>query len=226
PVTTPAPLSFTPPLGAVSVTTPEPPAVTAALIVSLPASAVRLMLPVAAVVIAPVVVTAPVLVTATLPPPVSLIPVIVSGLAVFVRLTSPLVVFVALKRATVLAPFSVCPVTELVVSVPPVLKSPPPPSVIALPELAVIDPPLTAAFTASGPPVAVSVTTPVPPAVTGAPIVSAVLAVRLMLPVAAVVIAPVVVTAPVLVTATLPPPVSLIPVIVSGLAAFTRLTSP
>jgi hypothetical protein len=57
----------------------------------------------------------PVLVTVTLPPPAWLIPVIVSGFAVFVRLMLPLVVFVALKLLTVFAPVSVAPVAEEVV---------------------------------------------------------------------------------------------------------------
>src|SRR3989441_484086 len=212
-VTTPAPISFTPPVVAVSVTAPA--AVTGAPIVSDVLAASVTVPPV----IVPVVVTALVLVTVTLPPG-SLIPVIVSGLAVFVRLTFPPAVFVALKFDTVFAPFSVWPLTDVVCSSPPVLKNPPTPSVIALPEFAVIEPPLTAAFTASGPPVAVSVTAPA--AVTGAPIVSDVLAASVTVPP---VIVPVVVTALVLVTVTLPPG-SLIPVIVSGLAVFVRLTFP
>ena len=57
-------------------------------------------------------------------------PVIVSGLAVLVSAMLPLAVLVALKVPTVFAPFSVWPVTELVVNVPVVLTRPAPLSVI------------------------------------------------------------------------------------------------
>src|SRR5438105_4808876 len=67
---------------------------------------------------------APVLVTEALPPPVSLMPVIVSGLAVLTRLTLPLPVLVPLKLPTVFALVSVVPPTELVVSRPVVPKVP------------------------------------------------------------------------------------------------------
>ena len=56
--------------------------------------------------------------------------VMVSGFAVLVSAMLPLVLFVALNVPTVLAPFSVWPVTEFVVSVPVVLISPAPLSVI------------------------------------------------------------------------------------------------
>src|SRR5438552_1782340 len=63
-------------------------------------------------VIAPLVVKLPLLATEALPPPLSLMPVIVSGLAVFTRLTSPLPVLVPLKLPTVFALVSVVPPTE------------------------------------------------------------------------------------------------------------------
>ena len=69
--------------------------------------------------IAPVTLSAPVLLTVTVPP-VSVMPVIVSGLAVLVSATLPLVVLVALKVLTAFAWPSVVPVAEEVVSVPPV----------------------------------------------------------------------------------------------------------
>src|SRR5277367_5703056 len=86
---------------------------------------------------------APALTTTTLPPPVSLMPVIVSGAAVLISAMFPLVVLVALKAPTVLAPFSVAPPTELVVSVPVVEIRPAPLSLSA---------PLAVAFTAPPPP--------------------------------------------------------------------------
>jgi hypothetical protein len=67
---------------AVSVTVPEPPAVTVLPRVSVPPKAVNEMAP-ASVLIVPLVVNAPVLATTTFPPPVSLIPVIVNGAPVF-----------------------------------------------------------------------------------------------------------------------------------------------
>jgi len=74
-----------------------------------PASAIvevemRLTLPAPAS-MSPPTTMAPVLEITTLPPPLSLISVSVKGAAVLVRRTSPLVVFVALKLETVLAPF-------------------------------------------------------------------------------------------------------------------------
>ena len=116
-----------------SVTWPEPFAVTADPIVSVPPVAVRLMLPwPTVVVIAPEVLRAPVLVIviASFPVPVLLTPVRVRGFAVSVRLMLPEVEFVPLKTATVLAPFKVCPVAELVVRVPGVLMRPAPDSVM------------------------------------------------------------------------------------------------
>ena len=91
---------------AVSATAPEPPAVTAAPIVCVPLE-VRLMLPLAAVVIALVVVViAPALVTVSLPfAAVLLMPVIVNGFAVLVSAMLPFApapLFVALKLLTVL----------------------------------------------------------------------------------------------------------------------------
>ena len=204
---------------------PAPPAVTAPPIVSVPV-AVRLMPPLAAVATAPVVVSGPMLLT-LMPPPFSLMPVIVSGLAVSLRLIAPLVVFVALKLPTVLAPFRAWPLMELVVSRPLVPNAPLPDSVIAPPAVASIAPDalLTAALTSRSPPVESSVTVPAPPAVTTPPIVSVAVAVRLMPPLAAVVTAPVVVSGPVLLTL-MPPPLSLMPVIVSGLAVSLRLIAP
>ena len=52
------------------------------------------------------VISAPVLFT-VMPPPVSVIPVTVNSAAVFVRLMPPLVLFVALKVPTELAPLKV-----------------------------------------------------------------------------------------------------------------------
>src|SRR5271170_2116734 len=103
----PAPLSLSAPL-VVRLTAPPPPALTV-----------------------PVMLAAPVLFTTTLPPPVSLMPVIVSGAAVLLMPMFPLVVLVALKLDTVLAPFSVAPPTELVVSVPVVEIRPAPLSLSA-----------------------------------------------------------------------------------------------
>ena len=113
-------------------TVPEPPAVTAAPMVSVPL-AVRLILPLAAVPIGPVVVSVPVLLTTTLPfAAVLLMPEIVKA-AVFVKAmlpATPTPALAALKTATVLAPLSVWPATELVVSVPVVDTRPPPLSVM------------------------------------------------------------------------------------------------
>src|SRR5277367_1274622 len=86
---------------------------------------------------------APALTTTTLPPPVSLMPVIVSGAAVLISAMFPLVVLVALKAPTVLALFSVAPPTELVVSVPVVEIRPAPLSLSA---------PLVVRLTAPPPP--------------------------------------------------------------------------
>src|SRR5438067_7448358 len=63
-------------------------------------------------------------------PPLALIPDTVS-VPEFVRLTLPLLEFVALKLPTVFAPSSVCPPEEDVVSVPEVLRAPAPDSLIA-----------------------------------------------------------------------------------------------
>src|SRR5271170_7439764 len=115
----PAPLSLSAPL-VVRLTAPPPPALTV-----------------------PVMLAAPVLFTTTLPPPVSLMPVIVSGAAVLISAMFPLVVLVALKAPTVLAPFSVAPPTELVVSVPVVEIRPAPLSLSA---------PLVVRLTAPPPP--------------------------------------------------------------------------
>src|SRR5271170_962744 len=73
---------------------------------------------------------APALTTTTLPPPVSLMPVIVSGAAVLISAMFPLVVLVALKLDTVLALFSVVPVAESAVNRF-ALMSPAPDSLIA-----------------------------------------------------------------------------------------------
>src|SRR5207302_7761477 len=108
-LTKPAPPSLSAP-EPVRVTAPPPPAVTD-----------------------PVSASAPVLFTVTLPPPLSLILVSVSGAAVFVRLTFPLVVFVALKLPTVLAPFSAVPPTELVDNSAPLIV--PAPDSLTAPEL-------------------------------------------------------------------------------------------
>src|SRR5438067_1714315 len=114
----------------------------------------------------------PVLVTMVVPP-VSLIPVMLSRVAVFVRLTLPLVTFVALNAPTVFAPPSVVPPTEVVVSVPVVPKRPPPDSVIAPPDATVIDPDVvvTAALTTVlfPDPVVVRLRLPAPLVVTVAP---------------------------------------------------------
>ena len=71
----------------------------------------------------------PALTTVTLPPPDSLMPLTVRSLPL-VRLMSPLPVLLALNVPTVLALVSVSPLTECVVSVPVVLKTPPVPSVM------------------------------------------------------------------------------------------------
>src|SRR5512132_998414 len=138
---------------------------------------------------------------------------------------SPLVVLVALKLPTAFAPPRVVPVVELVVSSPLVASDPV--CVIAVPAVALIAPEvlLTAPFTAKLPAVAVRFTAPEPPAVTAAPIVSFVLAVRLMLPLAAVVIGPLVVIAPVLLTIT-SPVFCVIPVIPSVPIVLLRLMLP
>ena len=107
-----------------SVTVPEPLAVTVLPIVSVPPVAVNEILPFDPVLIAPFVVNAPVFVTATSPVPVSLIPVTVKGAAVFVNEIPP-VAFVALKPVTVLALDNVVPVAETVVSSAPLIKPAP-----------------------------------------------------------------------------------------------------
>jgi hypothetical protein len=109
---------------AAKVTKPEPFAITVLPNVSVPL-AFSVMLPLVPVLIAPLVVSAPVLFTTMLPPPVSAMPVIVNGAAVFVNATLPLVVFVALKLETALAPFKVAPPTELVVNNAPLIKPEP-----------------------------------------------------------------------------------------------------
>ena len=140
--------------------------------------------------------------------------------AVFVRLMGPLVAFVALKLLTVSAPPSVWPVPERVVSRPVVPKAPLPDSVIAPAAVASIGAETLAdrGVDQRLPPVASSVTAPEPPAVTAAPMVSVPVEVRPIAPLAAVLTMPVVVRAPVLLTVTLPPPVSLMLVMVSGAA--------
>jgi hypothetical protein len=198
------------------------------------------------------VLSAPVLLTVTLPPPLSLTPVTVSVVAVFTRLTSPLVAFVALKLVTVFALFSVVPVAELVVSNAPLINPAPAsltspavpvrltlPAVLTLPALSVTSRPAvaviapvpleTVAFTRTSlvAPVAVRPTVPAPPAVTSAPIVSVPLvAVRLMLPPEPVVTAPLVVRLPVFATVTFAPGVCVIPLTVKVVAVFVRLTAP
>src|SRR5207253_1102774 len=106
------------------------------------------------------------LLTVTLPPPLWLMPVMVRG-ALSLRDTLPLVVLVALKLQTALAPVRVVPPIELVVSVPLVLKAPVPVIVpnhgvqLMLPEVL-----LTTALTTRLPLVwSASVTVPEPPAV-------------------------------------------------------------
>src|SRR5205807_615917 len=79
----------------------------------------------------PVMLIAPVLPTVTLPPPVSLMLPRVSGLAVLVSLLLPLELLPALRSATVFAPFSGVPPTELVVSALLVLTRPEPDSLMA-----------------------------------------------------------------------------------------------
>src|SRR5438067_1566295 len=104
-----------------------------------------LPMPLAVRVAAPVVTTCPVfplispgnvmlpaLLTLTAPAPAWLTAVILRLGAVLVRVTPPLDVFVALKAATVLAPFSVRPPTDDVVNVPAVFTKPVPDSAIAL----------------------------------------------------------------------------------------------
>ena len=104
------------------VTVPEPPAVTVLPTVKVPVVAVKLTVPFAAVLMAPLVVSAPVLLTVTFPAALCVIPVRVNA-AVFVNAILPLLVFVALKLETVLAAFKVVPPTELVVKRAP-LNSP------------------------------------------------------------------------------------------------------
>ena len=101
-----------------NVTPPEPPAVTVLPNVSVPL-AFKVMLPFAAVLIAPIIVMPPVLLMTIFPPPVSFIPVIVNGLAEFVNWMPPLVVFVPLKFVNTFTLFKVMPPTEFVVSVTP-----------------------------------------------------------------------------------------------------------
>ena len=59
---------------------------------------------------------APVLLIVTSPVPLCVMPVMVSGAAVFVNCTTPTPVFVALKLAAVLALFKIVPKAELVVT--------------------------------------------------------------------------------------------------------------
>src|SRR5437588_799142 len=109
--------------------------------------------------------------------------VMVSGLAVLVRETSPLVVLVALNVPTVLAPFRVVPPAELVVRVPVVLTRPEPDSDRA---------PLAVRLTAPPPadmlpvtlmlPVLLTVTEPPPPWVTPETVRGAAVLVRDTLP--------------------------------------------
>src|SRR5258708_6415837 len=80
---------------------------------------------------------APVLLTDASPPPLWLIPVIVSGLAVLLRLALPLVVLVALKLVTALAPIRLWPVALLVVSDPALTLPIVPPTSEIAPALAV-----------------------------------------------------------------------------------------
>ena len=194
----------------------------------------------------PLVVNAPVFVTATSPVPVSLIPVTVKGAAVFVNEIPP-VAFVALKLVTVLALDKVVPVAETVVSNAPLIKPAPAssiapsvavretlPLVLMLPAFSVTLSPaeaeiapvvlLTLALTRISllVPVVPSVTVPEPLAVTVLPIVSVPVAANEILPLDPVLIAPLVVNAPALLTTTLPPPVSLIPVIVNGAPVFVN----
>src|SRR5207248_2687700 len=76
--------------------------------------ATRLMAPPLPAETVPVRLMAPVLLTVTLPPPLWLMPVMVSGAAVLIRLMLPPVLLVALKLPTALAPPRVVPPTELV----------------------------------------------------------------------------------------------------------------
>lgn len=174
--------------------------------------------------------TAPVLLIVTVPPFSSVRLVTVRGAAVLVRLMLPLVVLVALKLLTVLAPPSVVPVAELVVKRPVVPKLPPV-SVMLPAEVALIlpEPVVTAAFTARvfPPPVTVRLMVSVVVPVTAAPRVKLpFVAVRLMaLAAVASVIAPEVTMLPVLLTV-IPPPVSAIPVMVNGAAVLVSLMLP
>ena len=114
------PLSVVPPTELV-VRVPVVFTIPATLSVIAPAApvAVRFTAPPPAAAIVPVMLSAPALFTVTLPPPVLLMPVTVSGLAVLVNDTLPLVEFVALNPVTMFALPSVVPVAELVVSVVP-----------------------------------------------------------------------------------------------------------
>ena len=105
---------------ALSVTLPEPFAVTALPNVSVPPVAFNEILPFEPVLIAPLVVNAPLFVTVISPVPVSLIPVIVNGAAVLVNEIPP-VALVALKLVTVFAFPKLVPVAETVVSNAPLI---------------------------------------------------------------------------------------------------------
>jgi hypothetical protein len=228
---------------ALRVMLPEPLAVTILPNVSVPPVAVNKILPIDPVLMTPLVVNAPLFVTFTSPVPVSLIPVTVRVDAVFLRET-PLPASVALKLVTVLALPKLVPAAETVVSNAPLIKfvlisliapavavreilplvlTLPPFRVMLSPAEAEITPEVLLTFAPTrmllAAPVAVSVTVPRPPAVTVLPSVSVPLAVNEMVP-ESVLIAPLVVNASVLATTTLPPPLSLMPVIVSGALVF------
>jgi len=245
-VTVLAPFNVIPPTElAVSNAPPIAPEPDSAIVLEL----VKLVLPVPEL-IAPVIDIAPVLPITTLPPPVSLIPVIVNGAAVFVNAMLPLVIFVPLKFVTVFALFNVVPPTELVVNNPPLIKPAPASDTVPVPvnetlplvemfpafnvtlrpAVALIAPDVLPTFALNSmslvPPVADNVTVPDPPAVTALPNVCVPLEVKLIVPFPPVVIAPLVVNAPVLFTETFPPPVSLIPVIVNGAAVLINAMLP
>jgi hypothetical protein len=193
---------------------------------------------------APLVVNAPLFVTFTLPVPVSLIPVTARVDAVLVRET-PLPASLALKLVTVLALPKLVPVAEFVVRNAALIKfvlisliAPavavretlplvlilPPFNVTLSPAVAEITPEVLATLAPIRmlllAPVAVSVTVPEPPAVTVLPKVSVPPeAVNEMLP-ESVLIALLEVNAPVLATTTLPPPVSLMPVMANDALVF------
>ena len=148
--------------------------------------AVRLTAPPPSMVMGPVILIVPPLVTERSPPPL-LIPASVKA-PLLVSATSPLVVLTALTLPTAFAPFSVCPVTELVVSVPEVLSRPPPDSVMATVPTRLIAPPPAAATVPVMPigPALLTVMLP-PPALLIAASVSAPVFANAMLPLAALV---------------------------------------